>query len=131
VPGHNGSTIIDDTYNASPASMIAALDLLKEMPGRTIAFLGDMRELGSYSDEGHRQVGQRAAQIADVIYVVGEGGQIIGRGAKEVGHPMVRFFADKDEAAIALRERLRSGDFVLVKASRGMALETVVEVLKE
>lgn len=130
VPGCNGSHLIDDTYNASPSSMIAAIDLLKEMPGKTIAFLGDMRELGSYSYEGHRQVGQRAAQVADVIYAVGEDGKFIGQGAKEIGHPMVRIFADKDEAAAALRERLRPGDYVLIKASRGMALETVVEFLK-
>ncbi|MFQ5878615.1 MAG: UDP-N-acetylmuramoyl-tripeptide--D-alanyl-D-alanine ligase [Dehalococcoidia bacterium] len=129
-PGHNGSTIIDDTYNASPASMLAALDLLKEMPGRAIAFLGDMRELGPYHYEGHRHVGQRAAQVADVIYAVGEGGGIVGQAAREVGHPMVRFFADKETAAQALRQRLRPGDFVLVKASRAMAFETVVEHLQ-
>jgi UDP-N-acetylmuramoyl-tripeptide--D-alanyl-D-alanine ligase len=130
VPGYNGTTIIDDAYNASPASMLAAIDLLKEMPGRTIAFLGDMRELGDYTYEGHRQVGQRAAQVADIIYAVGNDGKFIGQGAREIGHPMVRMFADKDEAAEALRQRLRPGDYVLVKASRGMALETVVEYLK-
>jgi UDP-N-acetylmuramoyl-tripeptide--D-alanyl-D-alanine ligase len=130
VAGYNNTTIIDDSYNASPASMLAAIDLLKEMPGRTIAFLGDMRELGDHTYEGHRRVGQRAAQVADIIYAVGDDGGIIGHGAKEIGHPMVRVFEDKAEAAEALRARLRPGDYVLVKASRGMALETVVEYLK-
>lgn len=63
VPGINGSTVIDDTYNASPASMIAALNLLADVEpkgqGRRVAVLGDMRELGDYTDEGHRLVGRR------------------------------------------------------------------------
>ncbi len=87
VPGYNNSTIIDDAYNASPASVLAAIYLLKEMPGRTIAFLGDMRELGDHSYEGHRQVGLRAAQVADIIYAVGNDGKIIGQGAKEMAIP--------------------------------------------
>ena len=84
--GLNGSTIIDDTYNASPASMRAALDLLGEVPGRKIAVLGDMRELGAAESDGHRDVGRRAAEVADVIYAVGDLGRWIGDAAIQAGH---------------------------------------------
>ena len=85
VPGPNGSTILDDSYNASPASMIAALNLLAELSGRKIAVLGDMLELGEYEDEGHRMVGLRAIDAADVLVTVGELGQMIAREALDNG----------------------------------------------
>src|SRR3990172_7213400 len=70
--GRAGSTILDDTYNASPASMAAALDLLAEIPGRRPALLGAMAELGPAAPEGHLAVGRRAAETADIIHAVGE-----------------------------------------------------------
>jgi UDP-N-acetylmuramoyl-tripeptide--D-alanyl-D-alanine ligase len=127
--GPNGSTIIDDSYNASPASMLAALDLLAELPGRHLALLGDMLELGAYAEEGHRLVGQRAARDLDALYVVGEGGQLIGEAAQEAGQPTVHFLRSKDEAGPILRRALGRGDHLLVKASRALALETVIEEL--
>jgi UDP-N-acetylmuramoyl-tripeptide--D-alanyl-D-alanine ligase len=82
VPGINGSTLIDDTYNASPASMVAALNLLNDLEssggGRRIAVLGDMRELGNYTGEGHQIVGRRAADVVDILVTVGELGRAIG-----------------------------------------------------
>ncbi|MGQ9573025.1 MAG: UDP-N-acetylmuramoyl-tripeptide--D-alanyl-D-alanine ligase [Dehalococcoidia bacterium] len=129
LPGPRGSTILDDTYNASPASMLAALDLLAELPGRHLALLGDMLELGSFEEEGHRLVGERAAQIIDVLYVLGERGWIIGEAAQAAGHQDVRFLASKEQAAAAIGETLSEGDYLLVKASRAMALETVIEEL--
>jgi UDP-N-acetylmuramoyl-tripeptide--D-alanyl-D-alanine ligase len=72
VPGINGTQLIDDTYNASPASVFAALNLLSEMAGRKIAVLGDMLELGSYEAEGHRQVGRRVAEVADLLIACGQ-----------------------------------------------------------
>ena len=75
VAGINGATVIDDTYNASPASTIAALNVLADVQppssGRRIAVLGDMRELGSYTDEGHGLVGRRAADLVDVLVTWG------------------------------------------------------------
>jgi UDP-N-acetylmuramoyl-tripeptide--D-alanyl-D-alanine ligase len=128
-PGRNGSTIIDDTYNASPASMRAALDLLAETRGRKIAVLGDMRELGPAEAESHREVGAYAAGVADVIYAVGELGRMIGDGAREAGHRDVRIALDKAEVA-ALATELREGDTVLLKASRALALETLLTDLR-
>jgi len=129
--GRNGSTIIDDTYNASPASMVAALDLLGESNGRKIAVLGDMRELGSAEAEGHRDVGRRAAEVADVIYAVGELGRWIGDAAIQAGHPSVHIVLDKADVAPQLLPDLWSGDVVLVKASRAMEFETLLDELKE
>lgn len=128
--GPAGSTLIDDTYNASPASMLAALDLLGEVPGRKIAVLGDMRELGALENEGHREVGQRAAEIADAIYAVGELGRWIGDAAIQAGHGDVQIAMDKSDLADQLRAKLCDGDVVLFKASRALALETVIEELR-
>jgi UDP-N-acetylmuramoyl-tripeptide--D-alanyl-D-alanine ligase len=128
--GRNDSTLLDDTYNASPASMLAALELLADLPGRRIAVLGDMRELGAEEQEGHRVVGREAARVAQVIYAVGELGRLIGEEAKRAGHPAVSLWPSKEEAARQLAEELQVGDVVLLKASRAMALETVVPELK-
>ena len=127
--GPQGSTILDDTYNASPTSMLAALDLLDELPGRHLALLGDMLELGTFEEEGHRLVGERAARTTQILYTVGERGRIIGEAAQAAGHQEVRFLASKEKAAAAIRETLSEGDHLLVKASRAMALETVIEEL--
>ncbi len=129
--GINGSTLIDDTYNASPASMLAALDLLGESSGRKIAVLGDMRELGGAEAEGHRDVGRRAAEVADVIYAVGDLGRWIGDAAIQAGHGGVHIAFDKSQIAEALRRELRPGDMVLLKASRALEFETLLDELKE
>jgi UDP-N-acetylmuramoyl-tripeptide--D-alanyl-D-alanine ligase len=129
--GVNGSILLDDTYNASPASMIAALELLGEVPGRKIAVLGDMRELGAAEAEGHREVGRRAAELADVIYAVGDLGRWIGDAAINAGHGDVHIVLDKAEIAPSLLPQLRPGDVVLIKASRALELETVRDELKE
>ena len=125
----NGATILDDSYNASPQSVSAALDLLTELPGRRIALLGEMRELGAAEEEGHRQVGQRAAACADLILVVGERARPLYEAARATGPAEVRFLALAEEAASILRDELQPGDYLLVKASRAVALETVVDAL--
>ncbi|MBI2723604.1 MAG: UDP-N-acetylmuramoyl-tripeptide--D-alanyl-D-alanine ligase [Chloroflexi bacterium] len=130
-PGINGSVLLDDTYNASPASMLAALDLLAEVQGRKIAVLGDMRELGGAESEGHRTVGRRAAEVADVVVAVGDLGRWIGDTAVQAGHRDVQIFIDPMEAAAALRPQLQAGDVVLLKASRALALERVRDALME
>lgn len=130
--GINGSTIIDDSYNASPASTLAALNLLADMDGRKVAVLGDMRELGDLTDEGHRMVGRRAADVADVLVAVGTLGSIIGEEALESGkrQESVVFSRTNEEAIACLRDILRPGDCVLVKGSRGVQLEEVVEAVR-
>ena len=121
-------TILDDSYNASPTSMIAALELLSTLPGRHIAVLGEMRELGGSHERGHREVGEAAAGLADLVVVVGEEASGIADGVAS-GHGSVVRVPDRAAALQALRERLEPGDVVLVKASRGVALEWIVESL--
>jgi UDP-N-acetylmuramoyl-tripeptide--D-alanyl-D-alanine ligase len=132
VPGIAGSTIMDDSYNASPGSMLAALDLLAQTPGRHVAVLGDMLELGSFESEGHALVGQRAAEVADWLLTVGHRAQGIADSARLHGMRAEALEAlDQDVQAIdRLREGLREGDVVLVKASRSMQLDRVVNAIR-
>jgi UDP-N-acetylmuramoyl-tripeptide--D-alanyl-D-alanine ligase len=132
VPGYNGCTLIDDTYNAAPASVVAALDLLGEMQGRHIAVLGDMRELGSHEEEGHRQVGRHAAHVADHLVAVGRVGRLIGEEAITSGMPPanVVFAQGNAQAVDYLKPLLQPGDHVLVKGSRGMQMEEIIDRLK-
>ena len=130
-PGINGSTIIDDSYNASPASNIAALDLLGQMEGRKIAVLGDMLELGSYEVVGHQQVGRRVAKVVDILITVGERSKVIAATAKSVGSQQVLTCESNQEAIDLMRTLLRPGDYVLIKGSRGMTMEQIVEQVRE
>lgn len=127
LPGPSGAMILDDTYNASPASNLADLDLLAELRGRHLALLGDMLELGLYEEQGHREVGQRAAQVLDVLATVGPRAQWIAEEAQR-GNPrlVVKACKDREEAGAWLRAQMRAGDYVLIKGSRGMALEEIV-----
>jgi len=131
LPGPHGSTLLDDTYNASPTSTIAALNLLEELPGRKIAVLGDMLELGTYEEEGHRKVGRRALEVVDVLVTVGRLGRIIGEEALVCGMDKEQVLMVEDNrAAIAhLKRLITTGDVILVKGSRGMAMEEIVNAL--
>ncbi len=131
LPGPNNCTILDESYNASPASMLAALDLLAELPGRRVALLGDMLELGAMEEDGHRRVGERAATACDVLLAMGPRASIIARAAREAGAENVRQLDSTGDAIEALRKDMRPGDHVLVKASRAMAFEEVVAALTE
>lgn len=125
-------TLFDDSYNAAPASMLAALDVLAGLRGRRIAVLGDMLELGDESDAGHRRVGQAAGRIADLLIVVGDEAEGIAEGAIETGLEPERILrvADGEAAHDVLRPRLVPGDVVLVKASRGIGLDRLVDALR-
>jgi len=127
-----GLTILDDTYNASPPAVVAALEVLATLPGRPVAVLGEMRELGAAHEEGHRAVGAIAARAAAELVVVGPPAAGIAAGAIAAGMDPLRVHAvaDRDGAVALLRTLLRPGDTVLVKASRGAALETVVDALR-
>lgn len=131
VPGINGAVLLDDTYNSSPDSALAALDLLSELEGRKIAVLGDMLELGSYAVEGHRRVGQRAMEVASILITVGKLGGLIGQEALAGGMPteQVIELADADAAVACLQGLLQEKDTVLIKGSRGMAMERIVDAL--
>jgi len=132
VPAINGATLLDDTYNANPASSLAALNLLDELDARRkVAVFGDMMELGDFEREGHRMVGDRASQVVDELFVMGERARIIGEEAQRARPSLpVTFVADKAGLAVALREGLRDGDLVLIKGSRSLQLETVVADLR-
>jgi UDP-N-acetylmuramoyl-tripeptide--D-alanyl-D-alanine ligase len=123
--------LLDDTYNSSPESAIAALDLLDELDGRKIAVLGDMLELGPHELEGHQRVAHRAVDVVSILVTVGERGALIGEHARCLGMPAARVLQTGDnEAAIAYLSRtLQAGDKVLIKGSRGMAMEQIVQAL--
>ena len=133
----DGVTVIDDAYNAGPDSMAAALDALAELPGRHIAVLGRMAELGELEEQAHAAVGRRAAGVLDVLVAVGEGTAALVDGALAAGMPAAHIVHVADaESALARFRRgpgglLRDGDVVLVKASRSEALERVVDGLAE
>jgi UDP-N-acetylmuramoyl-tripeptide--D-alanyl-D-alanine ligase len=131
VSGINGSTLLDDTYNASPQSTFAALNLLDELDGRKIAVLGDMLELGSYEDEGHRKVGLRVIDSVDILITIGQLARIIGEEAKRWGlSPSVVHTLEANSQAIELlREIVAPEDVILVKGSRALQMEEVVMAL--
>ncbi|MFI5226372.1 MAG: glutamate ligase domain-containing protein, partial [Candidatus Limnocylindrales bacterium] len=125
-------TILDDSYNASPASVLAALDLLASLPARRrVAVLGEMLELGGGSEAGHREVGSAAASVAGLIVVVGAGADALAEAAAADAPATTRVLraTDASEALEVLRPRLRAGDVILVKGSRGVGLELVVDGL--
>jgi UDP-N-acetylmuramoyl-tripeptide--D-alanyl-D-alanine ligase len=126
-----GVTIVDDSYNASPGSVAAALELIAGLPGRRVAVLGEMLELGAEHESGHREVGEAAAAILDRLVVVGDGAGGIAAGAIASGldPDAVSSVADRAEALDVLSRDLASGDIVLVKASRGVALDLLVDDL--
>lgn len=132
VPGINGAILLDDTYNASPASTIAALNLLDDLSGRKIAVIGDMAELGDYEEEGHRKVGCRAADTVSLLVTIGSKARLIAEEAHSCGLPSDAIIQveTNDQAIAYLRQTVLHGDIVLVKGSRSMAMEEIVAALQ-
>ncbi len=172
-PGINGSTVIDDTYNASPISTLAALNLLNDLftrgqagadcspavkgpdiapgaakrtsqsvngqsrkhrGGRRIAILGDMRELGAFTTEGHKQVGAHAAGVSDLLVTVGGLGRIIADEARRAGLASQAVYAtdDFETAVLLLKELAQPQDLLLVKGSRAVGMDRIVgEISRE
>jgi UDP-N-acetylmuramoyl-tripeptide--D-alanyl-D-alanine ligase len=127
-----GALLLDDTYNASPESMLAALNLLAELDGRKVAVLGDMLELGPYERKGHELVGVRAAEVADTLFTVGPRGHQIARAARQAGFTPGRVteFETTEEAIPYLRSLLQAEDVVLVKGSHGVHMERIIAALE-
>ena len=125
-----GITVIEDCYNASPDSQKAALDVLSSFKSnRRIAVLGDMLELGKYSDVSHENVGKYTEnKNIDILFTYGAKAKHIAEGAKGFVDE-IKSFDDKNELAKTLLETLKDGDAVLFKASRGMKLEDVINSL--
>lgn len=134
IPGARGSIIIDDTYNSSPVAALAALDILKDVKAkRRIAMLGDMLELGKYSKEQHRKVGERAAQVADMLITVGFRSRAMEEAALDAGMPDANIreyeLSESARAGEELLREIQEGDIVLIKGSQGMRMEKAVKIL--
>lgn len=128
--GVKNTWIIDDTYNASPLSSHAALETLRELPAkRRIAVLGDMLELGEYAAEAHETTGHFAATLCDYIFAVGNRALFIKEGAlaRDFSADKIFHFPDSQSAAKPVERILQPGDIVLIKGSRAMKMERVVE----
>jgi UDP-N-acetylmuramoyl-tripeptide--D-alanyl-D-alanine ligase len=132
VQAKNGALLLDDTYNASPQSTLAALNLLDEMSGHKVAVLGDMLELGRYEEIGHQIVGVRASEVADEIVTVGERARMIANSARKRRYSKLKIteLENSDQAIEYLRDRLSENDVVLVKGSRGMMMDRIVADLE-
>jgi UDP-N-acetylmuramoyl-tripeptide--D-alanyl-D-alanine ligase len=129
----NGVRVLDDCYNANADSMLAALQTLQELPcqGRRVAVLGDMAEQGTHSEAAHEEVGRRAAELGiGQLFAVGKWAPVVARAAKGAGLTRVMEFADVDTAAAAVKSFMKSGDLVLLKASRSARLERISEALR-
>ena len=132
VRSKTGALILDDTYNASPESMLAALNLLDELDGRKIAVLGDMLELGQYERQGHEMVGLRAAQVAGTLLTLGERAHMIAEAARRAGlkKSSVIEFEELEQIIDWLNENLSKNDSVLIKGSHGLRMDRIVNVLE-
>jgi UDP-N-acetylmuramoyl-tripeptide--D-alanyl-D-alanine ligase len=129
----NGVRVLDDAYNANADSMLAALQTLQDLPckGRRLAVLGDMAELGLHSEAAHEEIGRRAAELGvGQLFAVGKMASVMARGARGAGLARVLEFAEVEAAAIAVKQFVRDGDVLLLKASRATRIERVAERLR-
>lgn len=131
--GANGSTVIDDTYNSSPRSTVAALEALMELPGRRIAIMGSMNELGAQAEDGHREVGRVASKVDLLLTIGDQANRYLVAGAAEAGlaTKLIHQFSSPYDAGGWLKEQLKKGDVVLAKGSQNgvFAEEAVAEIL--
>jgi UDP-N-acetylmuramoyl-tripeptide--D-alanyl-D-alanine ligase len=129
----NGVRVLNDCYNANADSTVAALETLCGLPlqGRRVAVLGDMNELGAHSVAAHAEVGRRAAELGiGQLFAVGKMASVTAKAARAAGLTRVIEFADVEAAATVLKKFLKTGDVVLLKASRTSRLERIAELLK-
>jgi UDP-N-acetylmuramoyl-tripeptide--D-alanyl-D-alanine ligase len=128
-----GVRVLDDAYNANADSMVAALQVLQELPckGRRVAVLGDMAELGAHSESAHAEVGRRAVELGvEQLIAVGKMAGTMAQAARDAGLSRVIELVDADAAAAAIKSFLKPGDTVLLKASRSSRLERIAQALK-
>jgi UDP-N-acetylmuramoyl-tripeptide--D-alanyl-D-alanine ligase len=130
----DGVVLIDDSYNANPASVAAALRTVAELKEecRAVAVLGEMLELGAGSADAHREIGRLASSCVDRLYLLGEMAETVAAGAVENGMPAAEVIVARDHGEIVadLRSRLGNGEYILVKGSRGMRMEIVAEEIR-
>jgi UDP-N-acetylmuramyl pentapeptide synthase len=135
IDGINNSTIIDDSYNSSPVALYEALNVLDAVnaPGKKIAVLGDMMELGSFAADEHKKAGEKVAAIADMLVTVCVRARYFAEGARKGGMEKKNIlqFDDSQIAGQKLAGKLGHGDIVLVKGSQSVRMERVVEEIME
>ena len=128
IEGIKNTVIIEDSYNSAPQSAIAALEVLEKIEARRkIAALGDMLELGEGTEEGHREVGRYVAEMADILFAVGERAKFIADEAERTGLDKNKIFCytDSSEAKIPIQNMLQEGDVILIKGSQGARMERI------
>ncbi len=121
-----------NSYNASPESTLAALNLLNEMEGHRIAVLGEMLELGQYEKQGHEIVGLRTAEVVHRLIAVGQRARLIVEAARKAGlaSAHITWVPDVPQAVEVLRSELKEGDVVLIKGSHGLRMDRIVSALE-
>ena len=133
VRSESGALILDDTYNASPESMLASLNLLSEIEAqRRIAVLGDMLELGPYERQGHEMVGLRAAQVVDLLVTLGPRAHLIAEAARRAGMKpsSIVEFEDNNATIEWLQDNLTDRDAALVKGSHGLRMDRIIAAVE-
>ncbi|MBV6396657.1 MAG: UDP-N-acetylmuramoyl-tripeptide--D-alanyl-D-alanine ligase [Anaerolineales bacterium] len=132
VRSQNGALLLDDTYNASPESMLAALNLLDELDGRKVAVLGDMLELGPYEKQGHEMVGLRVARVCETLLAFGPRAHMIAEAACRAGMPKANIHEYEEAQPIIdwLKKHLAPEDVALVKGSHGLRMDRIVAALE-
>ena len=128
-----GVQVLDDAYNANADSVRAGLETLRDFhcKGRRVAVLGDMAELGAHSEAAHEEAGRNAAELGvGQLFAVGQMAPAIARGARGAGLNRVLEFADVESTAAAVRRFVKTGDVLLLKASRSSRLERIAELLR-
>ena len=134
VPGVKGTLIIDDSYNASPLSMRSALETLKELKAkRKVAVLGDMLEIGKYGLEAHEEMGRFAAGFVDLLVTIGPRAKFIAEAAAKAGMDKdnISSFLIAEEAKKEVELKIKKGDLILIKGSRAMGLDEIVEEIRQ
>jgi UDP-N-acetylmuramoyl-tripeptide--D-alanyl-D-alanine ligase len=133
--GVKNTNLIDDTYNSSPIAVASALEILKDMPAhRKVAILGDMSELGQYTNYAHEEAGKLVSRIADILVTVGDKGKFIADGAEKHGlsKKNIYSFADSEEAVKNIKDIIEPHDLILIKGSQSVRMERIVmEIMAE
>lgn len=128
IDGIKDTVIVEDSYNAAPQSTLAALEVLEKIQARRkLAALGDMLELGDGTEEGHREVGRKVAEVADILFVVGEKARFIADEAEYSGldKRFIRCYNTSIEAQVPIQNELQEGDVILIKGSQGARMERI------
>ena len=133
INGVKKTLILDDSYNASPLSMTAALETLKSLPAkRRLAVLGDMLEIGEYAEEAHKKIGGIASEVVDILFCIGSRSKFIAEVAIKNGlnKKSVFVFDDSESAKKIVEKEMKQGDLILVKGSHAIELEKVLEEIR-